>query len=315
MTTSTTHTFEDPFFIIGSPRSGTTLLRLMLTSHPHLVVPPECGFMVWLHPMFGQWKAREFSDPDYVSQFAQAVASSRKFETWGISASQITEAIIHDHPDSYGYACACVYHQFCIRAGKSTIYWGDKNNYYLSKIALIRTIIPHARFIHIVRDGRDIACSYREVMRIKSDSPYRPLLPREINEIAERWVHDIRTIQRQGKTMGADTFLELRYEDLTSDPRTELLRICEWLGVQFAPEMLHFHHKNLSHHLEPEATLDWKRRTLEPVTQDTVGRYVWMLDQSDIIKFESIAREELRHYGYLQQDRSFTEPSESTKQV
>jgi hypothetical protein len=301
MTISAAHTLEPPFFVIGSPRSGTTLLRLMLTSHPQLVVPPECGFAVWLHPMFGQWKAEEFRDRGHVLRFAEAVASCRKFETWGISASHIAEAIVRDHPDSYGNACACIYRAFCARIGKSTASWGDKNNYYLSHMSIIRTIFPQARFIHIVRDGRDIACSYREVMTIRSNSPYRPLLPVAIDEIAEQWVHDIQTIRRQSKTMGSNSFMEVRYEDLTTHPKIELLRICAWLGVNFASAMLHFDQENLFRHLEPAA-----------VTSDTVGRYAWMLDESDIARFEDIAADELRHYGYLQQDRS---PAEAIRPV
>ncbi|MDE2234040.1 MAG: sulfotransferase, partial [Gammaproteobacteria bacterium] len=66
----------EPFFVIGSPRSGTTLLRLILTSHPQIVVPPECGFVTWLYPTFGEWGLSEFTIPENIERFATAVKTS-----------------------------------------------------------------------------------------------------------------------------------------------------------------------------------------------------------------------------------------------
>ncbi len=75
-----------PFFIIGNPRSGTTLLRLMLNNHPLISVPPECGFAVWLYE---KYKAENFLDKSIVRNFIADVVKSRKFETWGIDKEAI----------------------------------------------------------------------------------------------------------------------------------------------------------------------------------------------------------------------------------
>lgn len=288
-----------PFFVIGSPRSGTTLLRLMLTSHPRLVVPPECGFMVWLHPAFGHWGAAEFADPANVSRLAGEVSASRKFETWELDRAEIETAITHRAPRTYGEACDSIYRLFCTHAGKAMATWGDKNNYYLSHIPTLRAIFPQARFIHIVRDGRDVACSYREVMTLDSHSPYRPSLPVAITQIATQWADDIRTIGAQLAAMDGDAAIELRYEDLTADPTRELTRLCDWLGERFDPGMLQFHDGNRAQHLEPAATMDWKQRTLDPVSTQTVGRHALLLAEAEASEFVAIAGSELRRYHYL----------------
>ena len=288
-----------PFFVIGSPRSGTTLLRLMLTSHPRLIVPPECGFMVWLHPSFGHWGAAEFADPANVARFADEVGRSRKFETWGITRAQVESTLTGHAPQGFGDACDAIYRLYCRHSGKPTATWGDKNNYYLSHVTTLKAIFPQARFIHIVRDGRDVACSYREVMRLGSDSPYRPALPVAIGEIAAQWAQDIHTIRAQFATMDPDATIELRYEDLTADPRRELARLCDWLGEAYSPAMLDFHDANRAQHLEPSATMDWKQRTLDPVSADTVGRHAVLLDDAEASAFVAIAGDALRAYRYL----------------
>ena len=294
-----------PFFVIGSPRSGTTLLRLMLASHPRLVIPPECGFITWLYPTFGDWQSLDFSNPEKIKRFVGTVIASRKFETWGISANQLTDAINQHHPRDYGEACALGYRIFCEHAGKPLAIWGDKNNYYLSQIEILRAIFSQARFIHIVRDGRDIACSYREVMSIDTDSPYRPELPLKIDEIAKQWAMNIQTIRQSFSELNSSKVFELRYEDLVADPQGTLTNICSWLGVGFSSDMLQFHKVNRIHRLEPTATLDWKRRTLEPVKTSAVGRYKRQLMKSEIDTFEFIAHLELGLYGYTGENPQF----------
>ncbi len=290
---------DAPFFVIGSPRSGTTLLRLMLTSHPKLAVPPECGFLIWLYPLFGNWGKKEFSQNANILRFSSELEASRKFETWGLDRAMIKYEISQREPESYRDACSCIYRLFCERVGKESAIWGDKNNYYLSHITTLKTIFPKARFLHIVRDGRDVACSYREVMSIKSDSPYRPSFPVTIDKIAQRWSGDIQKIRQQLMVLDADCILQLRYEDLVANPKDELTRVCGWLGQRFEMEMLQFYLVNRANHLEPKETMDWKRRTYDSVDSSAVGRHAKLLSAKEIAQFEIVSETELRIYRYI----------------
>jgi hypothetical protein len=275
------------------------MLRLMLTCHSELVVPPECGFIIWLQPEFGRWDASDFMDEDKVSRFAEAICNARKFDTWKLSKEAVCQAILSNRPDTYANACGCVYMLFASHDGKPQAIWGDKNNYYLGHITALKGLYPGARFIHIVRDGRDVACSYRETMARESDSPYRPKLPISIDEISQRWSCDIRTIQGQLAGLAPEDKLETRYEDLAADPNGELTRICAWLGVPFAEVMLDFYNINRTSMLEPSATMDWKQRTLEPVSSGTVGRFVTHFAAGEAELFAANAGAQLRDYGYL----------------
>jgi hypothetical protein len=276
------------------------MLRLMLTTHPQLVVPPECGFMVWLQPEFGHWNVGELGGQKLAVRFVDAVVATRKFDTWGLTRDEVGMAVTARRPKSYADACDAIYRSFAKHFGKPDAEWGDKNNYYLSHIATISSIYPDARFIHIVRDGRDVACSYREVMASHSDSQYRPILPVKIDEIARQWASNISAIRAQFAVLRPKSFLQIRYEDLTENPERELTRACNWLGVKFEPKMLEFFNDNRALGLEPSATIDWKRRTLQPVCRDSVGRYMRLLSVTETAEFHSIAGAELQLYGYMQ---------------
>lgn len=275
------------------------MLRLMLTCHPELVVPPECGFAIWLQSAFGSWGDRDFADADKASRFAEAVCAARKFDTWKLSRDEVWGAILSARPDTYAAACGAVYRLFASHSGKPRAIWGDKNNFYLTHIVALKDLYPGAGFIHIVRDGRDVACSYRETMARASASPYRPELPVSIEEIAQKWSSDIRLVQGQLANLAPGDKREIRYEDIVADPAGELSRICEWLGVPFSGNMLDFHRANREETLEPAATMDWKGRTLEPASRETVGRFATQLAAGEAEAFAAAAAAQLRYYGYL----------------
>lgn len=288
-----------PFFVIGSPRSGTSMLRLMLTNHPELVVPPECGFLLWLKPRFGEWHRTEFADFSNRALFADAIFTARKFDTWLLNLHEVSMAITNSIPANYANACDIIYHLYAAKVGKPHATWGDKNNYYLAHIHDLKALYPSARFLHIVRDGRDVACSYREVMSMQGDSPYHPSLPTSVSDIARRWSGDVASVRAQFASLKPSDQYEIHYENLVIEPEHELRQICNWLGVAFSPATLHFHEANREFGLEPLATMGWKRRTLEPANAATVGRHRRLLDQKEQSTFTAIAGAELRHYGYL----------------
>lgn len=289
---------DAPVFVIGGPRSGTTLVRLMLTCHPALVVPPECGFIAWLHPRFGEWDGAAFSDSSRIASFAQAVSQCRKFETWGIRAEAIESSLRDEPVGGYAEACARVYRLYGAGRGKPSARWGDKNNTYVGAVPLLRALYPAARFLHVVRDGRDVACSYREVMAAPSDSPYRPRLPTGITDIAQAWLEATRQVSIALSDASDGATCTIRYEDLAADPQLQAARVCAWLGLAFDPAMLAFHAVNTAQQLEPRETMDWKSRTMAPVSAATVGRFAALLDRREILEFQRVAGPQLEALGY-----------------
>lgn len=286
----------NPFFIIGNPRSGTTLLRLMLTNNKDLLVPPECGFAVWLYSKYAE---ANFLQLETLKKFVDDVHASRKFDTWNIQKHELFESLAKSEPKSYMEAVASVYLCYGQTLCRTFKRWGDKNNYYLHHISELNEIFPKAQFIHIIRDGRDVACSYREVNRKFIDNIYAPKLPDNIVSITEEWRNNINEITRSLSNLGNNMSTEVRFTDLVMMPEKTLQRLSSFLGVEYDSSMLNYHVVNKKRKLEPEKFIAWKEKTLLPPQHTTIGRYIKDLSSDEIETFESIAGDILQKYKFI----------------
>ena len=108
------------FFILGNPRSGTSMLRLMLDCHSAISVPPECGFLLWLYPKYNNWNSNCLNS-NVLNQFINDVSQSRKFETWKINPSQLKTKILDIKPKNYEELSRCVYLSYSDKINKNPI--------------------------------------------------------------------------------------------------------------------------------------------------------------------------------------------------
>jgi len=286
----------EPVFIIGNPRAGTTLLRLMLTCHPRIHIPPECGFAVWLRHGFGGWQTGDCDGR--LDEFLEALAGSRKFETWQLSKGEVRTFLAARSPSSYGELVAAVYACHAAAHGKDGCRWGDKNNFHLDHILEIKALFPEVRFVHIVRDPRDIVCSYRELNRRRIDSPYQPKLADEVGEIAAQWRRNIRIIRKAFELFHWQGVYEIRFDDLVREPEDSLRSACRFLDEEFDPAMLAYHEANRSSLLEPREFLLWKEKTLEPPRADRIERFRKELNDREIETVMRAAGREMDLYDY-----------------
>jgi len=281
---------HQPFFILGNPRSGTSLLRSLLNAHPSIIVPPECGFVLWLQQ---EWGNADWSNIDLLEPFASAVLGCRKFETWGLGKdailAQLRDLPITDYPD----AVSRVFLAYAAKKGKSVSHWGDKNNYYVNKVPELLGLFPNARFIHIVRDARDVACSYRELSRRTIRSTYRPELATEAMAIAEEWfMNNQHVVEHLGDH---PAYHRLRYEDLVQNLDGTLSCLCAALGVKGMGTTPDAHIRDLD---EPEEFFQWKEKLARPVDDASVGRYASDLTRDDIDTIRRIAGPMMDMFGY-----------------
>src|SRR3990170_5812962 len=165
---------KPPIFIIGNPRSGTTLLRLMLTCHHNIVIPPECGFAIWWHKKYKNWDVD--SSRCCLNEFMNDLFNSRKFETWNLKRELLEQFLAERRDQNYSDLISSIYEFYARQQKEKFERWGDKNNFHINHIETISGLFSEAKFIHIVRDGRDIACSYRKLYGEKFDSQYAPKL-------------------------------------------------------------------------------------------------------------------------------------------
>lgn len=277
-----------PFFVLGNPRSGTSLFRLMLNSNPLITVPPECGFALWLRD--NDYDKFKTSHACY-DKFSRDVVKCKKFETWGVGYEDIMLVLEEIKPKSYQEMVSAVYMAYGRKASKSPEAIGDKNNYYIDKVEEINFTFPSSQKVFIVRDVRDVACSYRELKHKNIDSNYRPDLPDAVNEIASEWSNNARTLISECEK-GA---CFIRYEDLLVNPREELTNVCKYLGVSYSDDMLRYNEYND----EPKEFMQWKEKTMSPLDSSGIGRYRLDLDQNSIDEIEKESRDELLELGYI----------------
>jgi len=281
------------FFIIGNPRSGTSLFRLLLTSHTDIHIPPECGFMVWWLEKYKNWSWAEGD----LELFLDDLFSAKKIEFWNLDRESLTADLWDVKPKDYASLAQAIYLHHRNKSGKINAVLGDKNNFHLNHIFDLNQLFPDSKFVHIIRDGRDVATSYVNMSKIQSQSDYRPRLPSSIEKIAKEWRKNIEEIHKGFAKLARESFLEIRYEDLVLETEKTLLKVCEFLGQNYQPTMLDFYLNNQENSLEPSEFMAWKSRTLNKIDPSAIGKWK-NLPQDDIERFENISGEVLSKYNY-----------------
>ena len=228
-------------FIVGVPRSGTTLLRLMLDAHPELAIPPETHFIA----EFIQWGAARIS----AECFGQFVVQSERWEDFHLSAPEFLDALKALQPFTRSAGLRCFYRLYARRFNKTR--WGDKTPFYCLRMRAIQALLPEAHFVHIIRDGRDAFLSENRTWWAEGNL--------DIGVHAKFWKDTIAATRRNARF--CNHFLELRYEDLLREPSRTLKKVCEFLKLPYRPEMLRYHDsaparlRELGDLFEPDGTV------------------------------------------------------------
>lgn len=270
------------FCILGNPRSGTTLLRLMLSAHSKVIVPPEAGFAVWLYE---NWSG-SFSLPCYVDK----LLATKKIESWQLDKEALLEYLYDQNILTLKEAILATYQYYGDVNGAELL--GDKNNFYLHHISTLKELNPNLKYIHLIRDGRDVACSYLELMKKSYSSEYAPKLATKVSEIASEWSDNNQLISQ---ALIEQQFILVRLEDLIEQPQMELEKICKFLGVDREKQMLDFYSK--TENFEPSEYDEWKSKNKKPLINDNY-KYRSILPVEDILEFNTVAKESILKFGY-----------------
>ena len=121
-------------FIIGNPRSGTSLFRMMMSSHSSIVVPPECGFIQWWYKDYGNWSIENSKSILDIKKFVSDLKTSKKIETWELDFQSLENLINKEQPISYKELTSLVIKQYANQKEKYPVVLGDKNNYYIDHL-------------------------------------------------------------------------------------------------------------------------------------------------------------------------------------
>ena len=201
-------TLNRPFFIIGAPRSGTTYLAKVLDRHQQIVCTDETRVMTWVNRALNDLPADK-----------RAIQSLR--DRW----------IAHLEAELPGMVSR-FYQGLGARAG---IVWGDKNPHYSdpktdpAALQTIDRLFPRSRFIHIVRDGRNVVVS----LMAKGWAL-------NVHYGVDVWQRHVTHSRNFGRTLSSDRFLELRYEDIVADETAGVKAILDFLQVSEDPDLTRY---------------------------------------------------------------------------
>jgi hypothetical protein len=206
--------------IVGAPRSGTTLLRMMLDAHPDLAIPPETHFLPALARLDGH-------APSLRARFVEVLEAQVRWRDLGIDGETLrAELATAEHFDPT-VGVRTIYRLYAQRQGKPR--WGDKTPDYSAWMPEIERLLPEARFVHVLRDGRDVVLSLRDSW----------FAPSSLEVAAYEWHKRVITARRAAPAVGH--YMEVRYEDLVREPRAQLERVCRFVELPFHESMLAYH--------------------------------------------------------------------------
>jgi hypothetical protein len=270
---------ERMVFIVGRGRSGTTLLKTLIDTHPGISVAPEGLFVMnLLRPSRGRtWNEQN------VRRFGREVFLEERTLRWSVSRDELERRWLALPAEaSFARHCAEVYEAHAEATGKDPgRLLGDKNPHYSLFVDELMTTFPKARFIHIVRDYRDNVVSYQNV----------PFDLDGAAALAYRWEHYNRVVLDAAEREPLKFHL-LRFEDLITEPVRTLDRLGEFLGLSWdASTLVHTRKKQ-------ESLPAWHRNVNEPIDPKLAGRWQNTLSESDVAMLDRICQPLGERLGY-----------------
>ena len=285
-------------FVVGVNRSGTTLLRMMLDSHPDLAIPPETHFIPALFDAVKE--RRKAGDRMSAAEVVDFLVQHRRWGDFGLDEAVLLERIEKDKKVRPKNVLRAFYQLYAENQGKTR--YGDKTPGYVKQMGIVHRTLPESRFIHLIRDGRDVALS-REDRTDDEDMT--------VERHAKIWKRRIN--RARGQVPRIKHYVEVRYEDLVDDPESVLRTICEFIELPFDSAMLSYHERSADRLQEIARDLDDEDGgALRPAVErmeahslvteaprsDRVGRWRESMDPGDVAQFEAIAGDLLDDLGY-----------------
>ncbi len=276
-------------FIVGCARSGTTLLHRVVDAHPLVALVHET-----------HWIANHFKERAVTPEMVSELVEHKRFARLGIGREEF-EGLLGEAV-SYKSFLAGLFELYGQARGKPLV--GDKTPSYVTSIPKLHALWPEARFVHIIRDGRDVCLSVMNWKKAGRTAGRYPTWEEDpVSTTALWWERKVRQGREGGGSLPEGLYHEIRYEDLINHPERECARLCEFLELPYDDAMLRFHEGKTRMDLpDPKKT---PKKAWLPVTS---GLRNWRTEMSaeDVERFEAAAGGLLDELGY---PRAFPRPS------
>lgn len=273
---------DNLFFIVGTGRSGTTLLQAMLASHSRLDIPPETKFFQRHDPI----EPRFDGDPlpaDRFEAWLEDYFASPDWADLGLERREV-EPLMRAGDRSAASLFLALMRAWRSRSGKARL--GEKSPLHCKCVRRIAQVFPAARFIHVYRDPRDVVASMRTMEWTTAS----------VRDHARNWRKILDEHRRLCHEMPPQRYTGVRFETLIERPEEELRRLCGFLGEAFEPQMLRYHERGHSGFHERESA--WKDQTRRPLSNASIGRYRSNLTPRQVALVERLAGPTMVKLGY-----------------
>ncbi len=282
------------FFVVGRPRSGTTLLRTLFDAHPNINFPPECQFIINLYPKYGKivyWNERDITDfyNDLINQFL--------FDTWNINNESLLKSLLkYTGNNTYGTICKVVYNEYNSLFDKQNIlFFGDKNPGYAIYTTTLIKIFPEAKFINIIRDYRD---NFVSIKNVDFELPIPSL-------VAQKWKYFFKKFNKDSKAKPS-SYNVINYEKLAVQPEIYFKALCEFIGTSYTPEVFNFHEKKdeIMKHYPPGYIKSYHSSLMHRINTSKIGVWKKQLSTKQVKLLDFTIGKVAEKAGY---EREYTE--------
>jgi hypothetical protein len=274
-----------PIFVLGVQRSGTTLMRMILSSHSRIAMPGEAEV---LRPILAKYGGGAIPAAD-IRPIVRYMRESPLMKRWNYDPGPFLKWLGRQGDLSLKDFISSFFDHYAKNEGK--VRWGDKTPSFFRFLPLLHRIFPDAKFIHIIRDGRDVFDSWRKLDPTKDNAAV----------VALEWAYKLRQI---GKFMGSlepRAQLTIRYEDLLGSPQKTLRGICAFLGEKYEPRMAHFY-KDSPYYVGGHHS----KLIFQPIDPGNVEKWRKNITAREARFFDFLAGRTLAQYGYPKNKEGLT---------
>lgn len=282
---------DDMFFIIGSGRSGTTLVRRILMSSPRVNIPPELHVVGRMLSTYRRYSYLAWGE--LVALCLAQLQFHREFRHLQMDLSPVARDLrrLPRAERSFGRILHEVIAAHAATVGRNDAdRYGEKTPNTTEEVFRLRYVLPRARFVHVVRDGRDVARSFAGA----------GLFPLE--EAAHLWVRRTSLVRRFA-ARHPDACLTISYERLVTDPDGTAGVIAAFLSID--PASIDVDRLDHVAQMADVKAHDHHAQVAAPIRPYRIGRWRDALTKDEIARLERIMGDELVRWGY-----SIAEPTE-----
>jgi hypothetical protein len=276
------------FFVIGRPRTGTTLLRSLFDAHPNVQIPWECQFILNLYPKYGKLK---HWNPETLEHFYADLLLQWQFSSWNIDHDKLKSDLqACAGENSYAMVCQVVYlNNISLYPKDSILLIGDKNPGYTIYPHRIKEIFPDAKFLYILRDYRD---NYQSVRNVDFELPV-------VSLVVYKWKYFYKKTLEAAQAF-PDSFYFIRYEDLVSQPEMHVRNLCTFLDLQYDPGVFDFYKKkDKAEEKYPAVILKKHHKSLfNPVNTSRIGLWEKSMSRRQVRIADLVAGKFAEKAGY-----------------